>query len=57
MECVRQAGDVTLEQGMNLEAKSFGVLRDTEDFSEGTKAFLETPATVSRSVIPALVPL
>lgn len=41
MECVRQAGDVTLEQGMDLEAKSFGVLRETEDFIEGTKAFLE----------------
>ncbi len=41
MECVRQAGDVTLEQGMDFEAKNFGVLRDTEDFVEGTKAFLE----------------
>lgn len=41
MECVRQAGDVTLAQGMDLEANSFGVLRDTEDFIEGTKAFLE----------------
>lgn len=41
MECVRQAGDVTLEQGMDLEANSFSVLRDTEDFIEGTKAFLE----------------
>jgi enoyl-CoA hydratase len=41
LECVRQAGNVTLEQGMDLEANSFGVLRDTEDFIEGTKAFLE----------------
>lgn len=41
MECVRQSGDVTLEQGMDLEARSFGVLRDTEDFIEGTRAFLE----------------
>jgi len=41
MECVRQAGDVTLEQGIDLEAKSFAVLRDTADFIEGTKAFLE----------------
>ncbi len=41
MECVRQAGEVTLEQGIDLEAKGFGVLRNTEDFIEGTKAFLE----------------
>jgi enoyl-CoA hydratase len=41
IECVRQAGDVTLEQGMDLEANSFGLLRGTEDFIEGTKAFLE----------------
>lgn len=41
MECVQQAGDVTLAQSMDLEAKSFGVLRGTEDFIEGTKAFLE----------------
>jgi enoyl-CoA hydratase len=41
MECVWQAGDVTLAQGMDLEAKGFGLLRDTEDFIEGTKAFLE----------------
>jgi len=41
MECVWQAGDVTLEQGMDLEANGFGLLRNTEDFIEGTKAFLE----------------
>jgi enoyl-CoA hydratase/carnithine racemase len=41
IECVRQAGDVTLEQGMDLEANSFGLLRGTEDFIEGAKAFLE----------------
>jgi len=41
MECVRQAGDVTLEQGMDLEAKGFGFVRQTEDFIEGTKAFRE----------------
>ena len=41
MECVWQAGDVTLEQGIDLEANSFGLVRDTEDFIEGTKAFLE----------------
>jgi enoyl-CoA hydratase len=41
MECVRKAGDVTLEQGMDLEAKGFGLVRETQDFIEGTKAFLE----------------
>lgn len=41
MECVRQAGDVTLEQGMDLEANGFGQLRNSEDFVEGTQAFLE----------------
>jgi enoyl-CoA hydratase len=41
MECVRQAGDVSLAQGMDLEGNSFGLLRGTEDFIEGTKAFLE----------------
>ncbi len=41
MECVWQAGDVTLEQGIDLEAESFELLRDSEDFVEGTRAFLE----------------
>lgn len=41
LDCVRQAGDVTLEQGMDLEAKGFGLVRETEDFREGTRAFLE----------------
>jgi enoyl-CoA hydratase len=41
LDCVRQAGDVTLAQGMDLEAKGFGVVRETEDFREGTRAFLE----------------
>ena len=48
MECVRQAGEVTLEQGIDLEAKGFGVLRNTEDFIEGTKAFLEKRQPQSR---------
>lgn len=41
MECIRQAGDLTLEQGMDLEAESFGPLGGTEDIIEGTQAFLE----------------
>ena len=35
------AGDVTLEQGLDLEANCFGLLCGTEDIIEGTKAFLE----------------
>jgi enoyl-CoA hydratase len=41
MECVREAGQMTLEQGLRLEAQSFGLLCGTEDILEGTKAFLE----------------
>ncbi len=41
IECVRQAGDLTLEQGLDLEANSFGLLCGTEDIVEGTEAFLE----------------
>ena len=41
LECVGQAGDVTLEQGLDLEANCFGLLCGTEDIIEGTKAFLE----------------
>ncbi len=41
MECVRQAGDLTLEQGLDLEANCFGLLCGTEDIIEGTSAFLE----------------
>lgn len=41
MECVRRAEDVTLEQGMDLEANRFGLIHGTQDVIEGTKAFLE----------------
>jgi len=41
LDCVRQAGDVTLAQGMDLEAKGFALVRETEDFREGTQAFRE----------------
>lgn len=41
MECVHGAGDLTLEQGLDLEANLFGLLCGTEDIVEGTKAFLE----------------
>lgn len=41
MECVRSAGDLTLRQGLDLEASLFAMLCGTEDIKEGTKAFLE----------------
>lgn len=41
LECVGHAGDMTLEQGLDLEANCFGMLCGTEDIVEGTKAFLE----------------
>ena len=33
--------DVPLEEGLGLEAETFGMLCDTEDRAEGTRAFLE----------------
>jgi enoyl-CoA hydratase/carnithine racemase len=41
MECIRNAGDLTLDQGLDLEAALFGLLCGTEDIVEGTRAFLE----------------
>lgn len=39
-----------IESGLGLEALGFGTLVDTEDFAEGTKAFLEKRAAVFRAV-------
>lgn len=41
MECVRSAGDMTHQKGLELEASLFGMLCGSEDIIEGTKAFLE----------------
>lgn len=41
IECVWQAGDLKLEQGMDLETNRFGQLCGASDAIEGTKAFLE----------------
>jgi enoyl-CoA hydratase len=44
LECAQQAGDVTLEQGMDLEASAFAQLCGTADLIEGLTAFLEKRA-------------
>jgi len=41
MEFVRHAGDVTVEQGMDLEANAFGLVCGTAEAIGGTRAFLE----------------
>jgi enoyl-CoA hydratase/carnithine racemase len=41
MECIHSAGELTLAQGLELEAAAFGMLCGTEDIIEGTGAFLE----------------
>jgi enoyl-CoA hydratase/carnithine racemase len=44
MEAVNHALDLTLSEGLYLEATLFGVCCATEDKTEGTKAFLEKRA-------------
>jgi enoyl-CoA hydratase len=44
MEAVNHGMDMTLEEGLYLEATLFGVCCSTEDKNEGTKAFLEKRA-------------
>jgi enoyl-CoA hydratase len=41
MEAVDVGQDVGLDQGLRLEAASFGLCAATEDYREGTRAFLE----------------
>jgi enoyl-CoA hydratase len=41
LEAVNAAGDTALNVGLGLEATLFGECCDTEDFKEGTRAFLE----------------
>ncbi len=41
---------LAIESGLALEALSFGALIDTEDFAEGTKAFLEKRQATFRAV-------
>lgn len=41
IEAVNQGMEMTLAEGLNLEANLFGLLFSTEDMKEGTTAFLE----------------
>ncbi len=41
MEAIRSGVNMTLEEGLNLEANLFGVVFSTEDMKEGTSAFIE----------------
>ena len=41
LKAVNMTEETTLSDGQQLEASLFGVCCDTQDFKEGTKAFLE----------------
>ena len=41
LEAAHRGMQMTLEEGLNLEASLFGLICTTEDMKEGTKAFLE----------------
>ncbi len=41
IEAVQSGLEMTLEEGLNLEANLFGLVFSTDDMKEGTKAFLE----------------
>jgi enoyl-CoA hydratase len=41
IEAVQSGMEMTLAEGLNLEANLFGLVFSTEDMKEGTKAFLE----------------
>jgi len=41
MEAIQSGANMTLEEGLNLEANLFGVVFSTEDMKEGTAAFIE----------------
>lgn len=41
LECIVEGIDETIEEGLGREAGHFGALTTTEDFHEGTSAFLE----------------
>jgi len=38
---VQSGMEMTLSEGLNLEANLFGLVFSTDDMKEGTKAFLE----------------
>ncbi len=41
LDCIIAVVDMTEQEGMEFEAKTFGTICGTDDFYEGTKAFLE----------------
>jgi len=41
MDCVRQAGYLTLEQGLDLEAKCYTICCTSPEVTRGLEAFLE----------------
>jgi enoyl-CoA hydratase len=44
LEAVDQGAEMTLDEGLLLEANHFGLLAATQDMKEGTTAFLEKRA-------------
>ena len=40
-EAINRGLEVDLERGLSIESLEFGILRSTEDYQEGTSAFLE----------------
>jgi len=44
MESAIHGSQMTLEEGLNLEATLFGLICTTEDMKEGTRAFVEKRA-------------
>lgn len=41
LQSIIASGELTAEEGMNFESRKFGEICGTQDFKEGTKAFLE----------------
>jgi len=54
MEAVDQGLEMTLDEGLLLEANHFGLLAATQDMKEGTTAFLEK---ARRKIPGAIAPL
>ena len=48
IDAIDRGLDMSLDEGMDLEADHFGALAATEDMNEGTKAFLEKRTPVFR---------
>src|SRR5580704_3112860 len=48
MEAIERGGEMPQQEGLCLEATLFGLSADTEDFREGTRAFLEKRPAVFR---------